>query len=351
VTATPTRALGDGLPEPGPKRPDLRAPFPYFGGKMRAAHLVWERFGDVSNYVEPFFGSGAVLLARPHAPGIETVNDADAYLANFWRAVQHDPDEVARWADWPANENDLHARHCWLVNEGRERVERLTTDPEYYDVKVAGWWVWGLCLWIGSGWCRDLRAKRPHLGNAGRGVHRQLPHLGNAGQGVHRQLPHLGDAGRGVCQVWREHLIGYMRALADRLRRARVCCGDWTRVLGPTPTVKQGLTGVFLDPPYAQDERHAALYTVETNVSTAVREWAIAHGDDPRLRIALCSYGEEPCPVRWERVSWKAKGGYGNQGNERGRENAHRETIDFSPNCLRPGRLMTLFDWIGEEHP
>ena len=42
----------------------LKAPFPWFGGKSRAAHLVWERFGNVRAYVEPFFGSGAVLLRR-----------------------------------------------------------------------------------------------------------------------------------------------------------------------------------------------------------------------------------------------------------------------------------------------
>jgi hypothetical protein len=32
----------------------LRAPFPWFGGKSRAASLIWSRIGDVSNYVEPF---------------------------------------------------------------------------------------------------------------------------------------------------------------------------------------------------------------------------------------------------------------------------------------------------------
>lgn len=46
----------------------LKAPFPWFGGKSRVASIVWERFGDVPNYVEPFFGSGAVLLGRPHPP-------------------------------------------------------------------------------------------------------------------------------------------------------------------------------------------------------------------------------------------------------------------------------------------
>ena len=89
----------------------LVAPFPWFGGKSRAAHLVWAALGDVNGYVEPFAGSLAVLLARPNPRGVETVNDRDAYLANFWRAVQHDPDAVAHHADWPVSEVDLSARH------------------------------------------------------------------------------------------------------------------------------------------------------------------------------------------------------------------------------------------------
>jgi hypothetical protein len=66
----------------------LKAPFPWFGGKSRVSDEVWERFGNVANYVEPFFGSGAVLLGRPHPPGIETVNDLDCMVANFWRALK-----------------------------------------------------------------------------------------------------------------------------------------------------------------------------------------------------------------------------------------------------------------------
>jgi len=59
----------------------LKAPFPWFGGKSRAAALVWERFGNVRNYVEPFAGSLAVLLARPHAPGLE--NDLSAQVREW----------------------------------------------------------------------------------------------------------------------------------------------------------------------------------------------------------------------------------------------------------------------------
>lgn len=89
----------------------MKAPFPWFGGKSRVAHLVWPRFGDVVNYVEPFAGSLAVLLKRPHQARNETVNDLDCFIANFWRCIQADPEQTAQYADWPVNEADLHARH------------------------------------------------------------------------------------------------------------------------------------------------------------------------------------------------------------------------------------------------
>ena len=303
----------------------LRAPFPWFGGKSAVASVVWQRFGDVRNYVEPFAGSLAVLLGRPHWPWegnrIETVNDADCFLANFWRALQADPEGVARHCDWPVNEADLHARHLWLVNIAREHVERCRTEPEYFDSKIAGWWVWGCCQWIGSGWCH-----RPG---------KQLPHLGDAGMGVHRpsqKLPHLGAAGRG-------ELHDYLALLASRLRGVRVCCGDWSRVCGPTPTVKQGLTGVFLDPPYTEAAgRKNSLYAKDDlSIGHAVCEWALERGHDERMRIALCGYeGEYEMPSDWECVAWKTRGGYGNAGkdNTAGRENAKKERIWFSPHCI-----------------
>lgn len=95
----------------------LKAPFPYFGGKLHAAPLLWSRFGaDCGNYVEPFFGSGAVWLNRPtEFRGWATVNDLDGNVANVWRSMVHSPEAVAESACWPVNECDLHARHLWLV--------------------------------------------------------------------------------------------------------------------------------------------------------------------------------------------------------------------------------------------
>lgn len=179
-----------------------------------------------------------------------------------------------------------------------------------------------------------VERKRVSLSNAGRGVHRKLVHLGDAGRGVHRQ--------RGQ--------VEWFQALADRLRDVRVCCGDWSRVCGPTPTVKQGLTGVLLDPPYGDDTgRQDDLYAEDSNsVAEDVRAWAIANGGDHRLRIALCGYDtEHAMPAGWTAVGWKARGGYGSQGGGAGRTNAARETIWFSPHCLRVG----LFDQCTCERP
>lgn len=402
----------------------MKAPFPWFGGKSRVAHIVWDRFGDVATYNEPFAGSLAVLLGRPHEPRIETVNDLDCYLANFWRALQADPDGVAKYADSPVNEADLHARHRWLVEVARANAERCMTEPDFYDVKVAGWWVWGQCLWIGSGWCQSPesasrnkgvrpaltsanglqrtaatrngenpheQAKRPHISDS-RGVtqfdrnpqgttyqkrrpqltgdqgtirvadnQKRPAHSGNGGgAGVHRrwqgggagggsgviapsltrQLPQLSGDGSGVQRgllsegVRSEGLYEYLRALAARLRRVRVCCGDWARVLTPSVTTYIGTTGVFLDPPYGQELRERC-YSEDHDISQDVAKWAIENGDNPDMRIALCGYeGEHEMPKTWQCVAWKAHGGYSR--SERGKANRARERIWFSPHCLQP---------------
>ena len=354
---------------------NLKAPFPWFGGKSRAARLVWSRFGAVANYVEPFAGSLAVLLGNPAAePPTETINDIDAYVVNFWRALQTDPDGVAHHADCPVFECDLHARHAWLHRQA-ERVEAIKSDPDWYDIRVAGYWAWGLSSWIGDTFCRPKpQASVPHLGNPGQGVNRKLPHLRNAGQGVNRQLPHLGDPGKGVnrklpnlgnnrgdcgvlrgprtgtCAERRARLVAYFQALADRLRGVRVCCGDWSRVLTPSVTFRHGLTAVFLDPPY-EDHGGDDVYGVANSrgVAPAVRAWALANGGNRDLRIAICGYGAEHACLEaagWACVAWKANGGYANLS---GKDNRTRERIWFSPACLEDSQPVFTLSTANEE--
>jgi hypothetical protein len=429
----------------------LKAPFPSIGGKSRAVDLVWPHLGPVRNYIEPFCRSAAMLLGRPTLAGVETLNDLDPFIANFWRAVQADPERVAGYADWPVSEVDMHARHRWLM--GIEWPEpfvperccrtgllreaylagfrfdhptyhsawraRMLTDPDYYDAKIAGWWVWGACCYIGAGWCseealttsgdvkkalvncgsrggRGMVGKRPNIGDhssglgvcqqspdlsgesgaTGRGVHASAgpfgkrpalsglgPGKGVTGLGVHAGRVQLADErsrGRGVhanddagtCAERRAWLVSWMRALADRLRSARVCCGDWLRVCNsPSTTTRIGLTGLFLDPPYPRHTesggRDGNLYSTDLEgekppeqLRDEVLAYCHEHGPDPLMRIAVCGYAgdgyEALESVGWSVLAWKSNGGYGNRGKG-DKRNRDRERIWFSPHCLRAG--------------
>ncbi len=299
-----------------------KAPFPWFGGKSRAAPLVWELLGDVPHYVEPFAGSLAVLLNRPHQANrsyfSETVNDLDGVIVNAWRAIQWHPDEVAEHVSWPVTEADKTARQIAVQRWRTERnLDLLAGSPKWCDPEIAGWWIWGVCVQIGAiggPWTvdpdtgriikqgRGVRRDRPHLNNNGMGVnsaglretgvYRDRPHLHDDGQGVNspqlreagvrRDLPHLGDDGRGVnSPQLREATVGdgaefhplvmprlreWMHLLSARLRHVRIVNGDWTRVVtnGAAQTLAVRMSdqpaGIFLDPPYDSDIRSSGLY-------------------------------------------------------------------------------------------
>ena len=119
--------------------------------------------------------------------------------------------------------------------------------------------------------------------------------------------------------------------------------------MGPSVTWKHGVTAVFLDPPYSDAAgREKQLYSTDSGtVAHDVRQWCLANGDNPLLRVALCGYsgeGHEELEAHgWHAHAWKANGGYGSQGKGRGRSNKHREVIWFSPHCLNPVDSLPLF--------
>ena len=362
----------------------IKAPYPYFGGKAKVAADIWQRLGKTDRYIEPFFGSGAVMLASPYwrETKKEIINDLNHFVANFWRALQAEPDAVAYHCDYPTIECDLHSRHLWLVNEGAEILKQCAYDEAFYDVKVAGWWVWGMANWIGShfavgtgGWTRerlklaedigsldlaDIKAVEGEIVNDGRGVNRKRPHL-SSGQGVNRKLPHCGG-GRGVNQLMpvtdesftdelsffpRNHgLYQYIRELSQRFIEVDVCCGDWLRILKPAVTLAgkesthKGTCAVFLDPPYSAEAGRSSVYAVEDfSVAHAVRDWCIEETDNENIRIALAGYDVEHAILEkeygWEAFSWSANGGYSkfaDKGNA-SHANKKREVIWFSPSC------------------
>ena len=152
---------------------DLKSPIPYFGGKSNFAQRVWGQFGTVDRYIEPFAGSLAVLLYKKIPTGMEIVADTNGYVCNMHRAIIHAPDEVAKWAAYPSIHQDLTARQGYLWDWLQNNSDQLSEDAEYFDAKVAGWWIWGTSNWIGSNYAiptkvdGSFRDTRVNMGNQG----------------------------------------------------------------------------------------------------------------------------------------------------------------------------------------
>lgn len=290
----------------------LKSPFPYFGSKKRVADVIWSGLGNVSNYVEPFCGSLAILLANHNIPKIETVNDLDSVLVNFWRSVSKNPDEVAKYADFPVSQVELHARHTWLIENLTDDFRyKMEHDPEFFDSKMAGYWIYGQSASIGDNWLKTKGLKA-------------LPLLSSAGGGI-----------RGLTY----DIFEQFKKLQERLRRVRITCGDWKKIVSPSITYNniglgpKDITGVVLDSPYSLESRDK-VYREESNIYKEVCKWAIDNGDHSKMRLVVCGYdGDVIFPDNWTKYNWKSSG-LGNRSNDRGRENSSREVIYFSPNCL-----------------
>lgn len=76
---------------PSPNRKKIA--FGWYGGKY--SHLSWllPLLPEAHHYCEPFGGSAAVLLNRTPAP-VETYNDIDSELVNFFQVLRDQPQEL-----------------------------------------------------------------------------------------------------------------------------------------------------------------------------------------------------------------------------------------------------------------
>jgi hypothetical protein len=280
--------------------------------------------GNPRTYVEPFAGSLAVLLARPHhrPSHIEVVNDLDGMLVNVWRSIKHSPAETAAHCDDPVSELDAVARELWLVNNTGDYPSRLGGNPKWHDPRAAGYWLYVQCLRIGvlgevgpwhsvDGLLVDRRDGTPVTGN---GIRKQIP-----------QAQKLGVLWPGV------DTVQWLRRLSRRLATVSMVCGDWRRPLSDA-YLRQTPTAVFLDPPYSVG---ADRYTAgKQPLQTEVTEWALSA--DPELRIVIAGYdGEYPA---LETAGWTVhqSRSTSNGAGRLGGKQAYRERLWASPNCHTP---------------
>ena len=122
---------------------------PYVGGKQTMANQIVSLMAPHDHYIEPFFGGGSVLMAKPPSM-LETVNDLDGDLVTFWRMLRDHPKDLAwvcamtphsraehRAAQDLTDCGDLErARRVWVqLTQGR--AARLTRTGWRYVVTEA----------------------------------------------------------------------------------------------------------------------------------------------------------------------------------------------------------------------
>lgn len=190
----------------------------YPGAKWRIADWVVGHFPPHATYLEPFFGSGAILFAKGRS-ALETVNDLDHRIVNLFRVLRERPDDLARavaLTPWAAEEHRL-----------ADAAQHEATGDAVEDARrflVVAWQSHGAdCKWR-NGWKRPGRSGRQKPAETWAGLPERLLGAVNRLRGVH---------------------IECMPALDLIARWAHPGCL------------------IYADPPYPRSERYRAYYRHE----------------------------------------------------------------------------------------
>jgi len=111
------------LPLVIPRRRRKLIAFGWYGGKFNHLNWLLPLLPASRRYCEPFGGSAAVLLNREPAP-VETYNDIDGELVNFFKVLRDNADELLRLlALTPFSREEFHAA-IYETPDGLTDVER-----------------------------------------------------------------------------------------------------------------------------------------------------------------------------------------------------------------------------------
>ena len=98
----------------------MNAVIKYPGAKWSMAQWIIYHFPVHHSYLEPFFGSGAVLFTKERSP-IETVNDLDGDVVNLFEWIRKDPERLAHAIYWTPYAREVYDR-AWAA-------QRTEKDP------------------------------------------------------------------------------------------------------------------------------------------------------------------------------------------------------------------------------
>ena len=85
----------------------MNAVIKYPGAKWSLASWIISHFPPHHSYLEPFFGSGAVLFTKPRS-NIETVNDLDSDIVNLFYWIREEPERLAQLVHWTPYAREIY---------------------------------------------------------------------------------------------------------------------------------------------------------------------------------------------------------------------------------------------------
>lgn len=244
---------------------------PYFGGKQRIAEQIVDLFPPHGHYIEPFAGGLSVFFAKPPAK-LETINDMDGDIVNFWRVLRERPEDLIR-----ACALTPHARAEHVASRNRDGLDALERAR---------------LVWVGLTQGRSGQLMRTGWRN----------YMNPAGVS-------LGVPG---------YLDGYvnrMAAAAERLHRASLECRPALEVIDDYGRYRGAL--LYVDPPYLADVRGGRNATTSYQVEM---KHVVQHAEllnalrGVRAAVALSGYAHplyDETLADWHRIEIRAFTGKG----------------------------------------
>jgi len=196
--------------------------FGWYGGKFNHLNWLLPLLPEATHYCEPFAGSAAVLLNRQPSP-VETYNDIDGEVVNFFRVLRDQKEDLIQAIGLtPFSREELRI----AVEEPRENCSELERARRFF-VRA-----------------RQVRTGLAQTASAGRWAHCKLTSRAGMAGAVSRWLGSV----EGLSEI------------VQRLLRVQIEQGRAIEVIGRYDSPD---TLFYCDPPYPHDtrgDRHAYAY-------------------------------------------------------------------------------------------
>lgn len=114
----------------------------YPGSKWSLAEWIISHMPEHSTYLEPFFGSGAVLFNKEPVK-VETINDIDGDVVNLFRVIRERPNDLAQaicWTPYSRKEYiDSHIDAEDDIEKARRFLIRCWQSIRVKTGSISGW--------------------------------------------------------------------------------------------------------------------------------------------------------------------------------------------------------------------